>query len=102
MAQQQRSRKRTRQAPQPAAQPAEVVIDLTGDDAPPAPALATAPDLDGAVPRSDSEDEHTSPQRRRRPPSSAEDANLQAHARQQALELEVSALRRELQVRAPA
>ncbi len=102
MAQQQHTRKRTRQAPQPAARPAEVVIDLTGNDTPPAPALAPAPALDGAVHRSNSKDERTLPQHRRRPPSPAEDADLQAHARQQALELEHFALRRELQVRAPA
>ncbi len=102
MAQQPHSRKRSRQAPHPAALPAEAVIDLTGDDTPPAPALAPAPALDGAVLRSDSEDERTLPQRRRRRPSAAEDVILQAHARQQALELEVSALQRELQVRAPA
>ncbi len=92
MEQQQRSRKWTRQAHQPAARPAEVVGDVIGDDAPPAPALAPAPALDGAVLLSDSQDEHTLPQRRRKPPSPAEDANLQAHARQQALEVQVRAL----------
>ncbi len=102
MAQQQHSRKRTRQAPQPAARPAEMVIDLTGDDASSAPALAPAHALDGFVLPSDSEDERTLPQRRRRPPSPAEDADLQAHARQQAHELEAAALRREPQVRALA
>jgi hypothetical protein len=91
MAQQPHSSKRTRQAPQPAARPAEVVVELPGDDAPPAPALAPESAHDGVVLLSDSQDERTLPQRRRRPPSPAEDANLQAHARQQAPELQVRA-----------
>jgi hypothetical protein len=75
-----------------------------GDNAPPALGLAHEPDLDlfSDFLRSDSEDERTLPHHRRRRPSAAEDVNLQAHARRQALELEVAALRRKLQVRARA
>ncbi len=77
-------RKRSRLAPQPTAQPAEDVIDLTGDDAPPAPALAPAPGPAATIP----------PQRLHTAGPSPEDVRLQA------LELEVHALRRELEVRA--
>jgi len=77
-------RKRARPAPQPATQPAEDVIDLTGDGAPPAHALAHAPGPAATAP----------PQRMHAAGPSPEVVRLQA------LELEVHALRRELEVRA--
>ena len=76
------SHKRSRLAPQPASLPAGDIIDLTGDDEPPAPAPAPAPGPAAIVP----------PPRMHAARPSPEDW--------QALELEVHALRHELEVRA--